>query len=202
MEKPRYLVIHIRLYRGKTNLVGLVGISIMHRDFSCQNGEGEKGKHRRETTLAPPLSRWRKGRWSRDDKSKRNAVDVWDASFDTRSNFLFPSLFHLDVTDPLIHRFHPDIDRPFPTLLSFIFLSLSLLIFLSTSSRWTHNFSSEFEREVIFIVVRCNAHFDTTFAIHMEEKEREPKIMGSLSIRRNGRVLLGMWYWFFFLIFV
>lgn len=105
MEKPRYLVIHIRLYRGKTNLVGLVGISIMHRDFSCQNGEGEKGKHRRETTLAPPLSRWRKGRWSRDDKSKRNAVDVWDASFDTRSNFLFPSLFHLDVTDPLIHRF-------------------------------------------------------------------------------------------------
>lgn len=90
------------IYRGKANLVGLVGISVVRScvEISLVKTKGKgRGKYRRETTLAPPLSRWRKGR---DDKSKRNAVDVWYARFDARSNFLFPSLFHLN---PLIHRF-------------------------------------------------------------------------------------------------
>lgn len=113
MEELDTSSIHIRLHRGEASLVGLVFRSFDHASGFLLSKQGGREKYRRETTLAPPLSRWRKGRvgW-KNDKSKRNTVD--DALWCTVEFSFPPSLFHLDR--PSYTRFPSD--RPFPKLLS------------------------------------------------------------------------------------
>lgn len=77
MEKPR--IPHhlaIRLYPRKSESRISVFRSFDHASRFLLSKREERETSRRETILAPPLSR--KGQ-ELDDKSKRNAVDVWDA---------------------------------------------------------------------------------------------------------------------------
>lgn len=73
MEKPR-IPHHSSLFEEKR--ISLVFRSFDHASRFLLSKRKERETSRRETTLAPPLSR--KGQ-ELDDKSKRNAVDVWDA---------------------------------------------------------------------------------------------------------------------------